>query len=76
MDKLHSAAQTMDTALTGSHDEVGGEYFEKEWKIQEKRSPKESPKHKIANAAGSVWLSLFMDGSVKSSYRPRPLAPS
>ena len=40
----------------------------------EKMNPKRKPKTtKIANVAGSIWLSLFMDGIVESaSYCPRP----
>ena len=34
-------------------------------KDRKKRTHKESPKRKITNSAGSVWLSLFMDSSGK-----------
>ena len=34
-------------------------------RLNRKKNPKESPNNKIANVAGSVSLSLFMDGSIK-----------
>ena len=34
-------------------------------KIQKKEPLKKAQNYKIANIEGSVWLSLFMDGSVK-----------
>ena len=44
-------------------------------KIETVGNPKVAQHDKNENVAGSVWLSLFMDGSGNASYRPRPLAP-
>ena len=41
-------------------------------KYRKKETLKKAQNNKIVNVAGSVWLSLFMDGSVKC--KPRPLA--
>ena len=41
-------------------------------KIQKERTPKENPKQQNWNVAGSVWLSLFMDGIVKCKLPSTP----